>query len=281
MKTPGGKSLCCTLLPAVVGLAFWTCPALAGSGPQTPAAGPTSMVKVELLNPPPSGFPWKDAAAPLVALASTLVAAFALRVSRQNTDRTVAAAAETARAQRQREANRAELVRLEVLISNFHMPYLVRTRANNNMAQDLRDRLRDESYRLLISLFEPGWLRSLPRGDQTLVREICATGLQLREFIEEHSGDIDPALADHLARASTHFRTLWLAYRHRLGDDPKPFERYVYPTQLDVALEADLTRIKDRMRDLRADPEKEHPAMPPLSLPPNAILPPWPNPKRH
>jgi hypothetical protein len=126
----------------------------------------------------------------------------------------------------------------------------------------------------------------LARASQMIARERVArrqfatAGLRLRDFIEEHSGSVDPALADHLARASTHFRTLWLAYRKRLGDDPKPFERYVYPTQLDVALETDLRRIKDRISDLRAAPEKEHPEMAELRLPLNAALPPWPNPNR-
>lgn len=226
------------------------------------------------------GFAWKDVTVAVTSLASAFVAGAALLVSMWNTDRTLVTTDLAGRAQRQRETNRAELARLEALIAEFHVPYLVLSRANNNMAQDLRDRLRDPTYRMLISLFEPGWLASLSKGDQTLVREICGMGLRLRTFIEERAGGVDPALADHLARASTHFRILWLAYRGRLGDDAEPFRRYVYPHQLDVAIRADLERIEKRIDSLRAEPERSHEAMPKLVIPSAAVLDPWPDPVR-
>jgi hypothetical protein len=227
-----------------------------------------------------SGPAWKDVMLALASLGSALVAGAALLVSMWNTDRTIAMTEASSRAQRQRETNRAELARLEALVATFHVPYLVLARANNNMAQDLRDRFADPGYRLLLSLFRPGWLASLSRGDRTLVREICATGMRLRTFIEERAGGTDPGLADHLARASTHFRILWLAYRRRLGDDPAPFARYVYPHQLDIALQADLGRIEKRIAQLRAEPETAHPAMPALVIPSGAALDSWPNPPR-
>lgn len=247
-----------------------------GGAPSNEAAD----LKVRVLTSGGSGFGWKDVAIAITSLASAFVASAALLVSMWNTQRTISSAEAAGQTQRQRDTNKAELTRLEVEIATFHMPYLVLSRANNNMAQDLRDRLNDPQYRMLVSLFVPGWLSSLPRGDQTLVREICATGLRLRTFIEERAGDVDPALADHLARATAHFRILWLAYRKRLGTDAAPFGRYVYPTQLDRALRADLERLQARIDLLRSEPDTAHPAIAKLLLPADAVLDPWPDPPR-
>jgi len=226
------------------------------------------------------GWSGKDFAVFLTSIISAIVAAGAVLVSMINTNNTTEAAATTARTQRQRDANKSELEKLQGQIAAFHVPYLIISQANNNMAQDLRHRLADPNYRMLISLFDPKWLSSLSRGDQTLVREICATGLRLRTFIEEKSGGLDPGLTEHLARASTHFRVLWLAFRRRLGTDPTPYERYVYPTQLDVAVSTDLTRLENRIALLRKKPDEAHPPIDALILPKAAELPAWPNPPR-
>lgn len=231
--------------------------------------------------PPADRWTGKDIALILGQLITALIAGTAVWASLTNTKRQIASANENAAAQRWRDANLKEVEKLEELVRTFHVPYLVRSEANHNMAQDLRDRLNDPTYRMLVKLFDPNWLAGLSPGNRTLVDEVCATGLALREFIEKHGGGVDAALTEHLARASTHFRMLWLAHEGKLSTDPKPFERYVYPRQLDPALRTDLQRLLDRCAALRAEPSRDHGLLDPLVLPPDAALEPWPNPRRY
>jgi hypothetical protein len=229
----------------------------------------------------PSGEPgWKDIALLASQILTVVISVVALRVSVQNTKTQVNSSEANANAQRWRDANQKEIEQLEALLRTFHMPYLVRAEANNNMAQDLRNRFGDPNYRMLIKLFDPTWLNGLPKGDKALVDEVCRTGMELRKFIEDNSGGVDSKLADHLARASTHFRVLSLAHDGQLGTDPKPFTHYVYPRQLDRAIEADRKRILRRLAALRAGPSENHGIIAPLSLPDDALLDPWPNPLR-
>ena len=245
---------------------------------QAPPPRPANF-RVEIANPG-AGWSLRDLTLLLTPLATAAVAALAVWASISNTTSTVGAATTNAKAERARTKNQAELERLEGIISTFHVPFLTRSEANSNMAQDLRARLKDPNYRMLVSLFNRTWLASIAKGDQTLVREICANGLRLRQFIEENGGVVDPGLSDHLARASTHFRVLWLAYGGKLGDDPAPFQRYVYPYQLDPAIRLDLERLQKRCADLRAALDADHPPIEPLNLPAEAQLAPWPNPPR-
>ncbi|WP_447763403.1 hypothetical protein [Sphingopyxis panaciterrae] len=211
---------------------------------------------------------------------TALVAIAALVVSVRNTRSSIDGAKDTAQAQRWRDANGAELQRLQTLIQNFHVPYKVLAQANYNMASDLRVRLDDPDFRLLTSLFKPGWLDGLETGDQILVQEICRNGRNLQAFIERQGGQVDPALTAHLGRAVSHFRILWLAYKGKLGADAAPFTRYVYPRALDVAIDTDLARISGHCAKLRSSPSVDHGPIPPLTLPVQAVLEDWPDPSR-
>lgn len=266
-------------LPLAALALAWTVAAQPGAAQTTNAAAPQSTVMVQA--PASDRLAGKDIALLFGQLITAVIAGMAVWASLTNTKRQVASADENAAAQRWRDANLKEVEKLEELVRTFHVPYLVRSEANHNMAQDLRDRLNDPTYRMLVKLFDPNWLTSLSPGNRTLVDEVCATGLALRDFIEKNAGGVDAALAEHLARASTHFRMLWLAHEGKLGTDPKPFERYVYPRQLDPAIRADLKRLLDRCAKLRAEPSKDHGLLDPLILPPEAILDSWPNPTRY
>ncbi|WP_423605455.1 hypothetical protein [Sphingomonas sp. MS122] len=257
----------------------WMLAAQPGVAQTINAAAPQSTVAATA--PASDQLMGKDIALILGQLITALIAGTAVWASLTNTKRQIASANENAAAQRWRDANLKEVEKLEELVRTFHVPYLVRSEANHNMAQDLRDRLNDPTYRMLIKLFDPNWLTNLSPGNRTLVDEICATGLALRDFIEENGGGVDVALTEHLARASTHFRMLWLAHEGELGTDPKPFERYVYPRQLDPAIRTDLKRLLDRCAMLRAEPSKDHGLIGPLVLSPEAVLDPWPDPTRY
>lgn len=266
-------------LPLAALALAWAMTAQPGAAQTTNVTAPQWAAPVQA--PASDRLAGKDIALLFGQLITAVIAGMAVWASLTNTKRQVASANENAAAQRWRDANLKEVEKLEELIRTFHIPYLVRSEANHNMAQDLRDRLNDPTYRMLVKLFDPDWLTSLSPGNRTLVDEVCATGLALREFIENHSGGVDAALTEHLARASTHFRMLWLAREGKLGTDPKPFERYVYPRQLDPALRTDLKRLLDRCAELRAEPSADHGLLDPLVLPLEATLEPWPNPARY
>lgn len=223
----------------------------------------------------------KDIALLFGQFLTALVAGAAVWASLHNTKRQIRAANLSAEAERWRDANLKEVEQLEELVRTFHVPYLVRSEANHNMARDLRDRLNDSKYRMLVKLFDPNWLSGLSPGDRTIVDEVCRSGLELREFIEKQGGGVDVHIVEHLARASTHFRMLWLAHEGQLGEDPTPFERYVYPRQLDFAIREDLKRILSHCALLRAEPSKFHGLIAQLVLPTDAKLDPWPDPMRY
>lgn len=245
---------------------------------QAKATAPAGQVKPAAVA---DGLAGKDIALLFGQLLTAIIAAAAVWASLRNTKRQVRSSNENAEAERWRDANLKEVEQLEELVRTFHVPYLVRSEANHNMAKDLRDRLNDPKYRMLVKLFDPNWLGGLPPGDRTIVDEVCRTGLELREFIEKQGGGIDVHLVEHLARASTHFRMLWLAHEGQLGTDPAPFERYVYPRQLDCAIREDLNRILKRCTLLRSEPSKYHGLIDQLVLPADAKLDPWPDPMRY
>lgn len=247
------------------------------SNATTPAVANASAGDVEKAS---SDWAAKDYALVVGPALTALVASIAVWASMVNTGRTVEGARQNAEAQRWRDANQAELARLEALIGTFHVPYKVLSEANHIMARDLRARLGDPNFRMLTSLLDSDWRQKLSTGDAVLVEEICRNGRGLKAFIEAHGGSADDQLAEHLARAATHFRILWLAYKGALGNDSAPFERYVYPRALDYAIDADLARIKTRCVALRASPSVDHGLIPALVLPPKARLEPWPDPVR-
>ena len=249
--------------------------ALTGQSPQAEATRPEQALAIKLIQPPSSGPSLSEVAPIILSGLSALVAIGAVLASIVNTDRSLKSAASNSEAERQRAANEIELKRLEGILAKFHTPYLVRAEANKNMAQDLKNRLGNPDYRMLVSLLDPRWYDELSTTDQAIVDEICATGEKLQLFIETNAGDLDEALVDHLARAVAHFRMLTLARKRRLGHDATVAQKYVYPKELDIALEEDRRRIQGRIAKLREDPAGKHGAMPVLELPEEAVLKPW------
>src|SRR5262249_53178775 len=108
--------------------------------------------------------------------------------------------------------------------------------------------------------------------DQTLVNEIVANGSDLRTLIRDKTGAVDPAILPYLAEAGTHFTMLKLAKDGALENDPKRFERYVYPRKLDDVLKLDMARLKKRADLLLNQPSKSHGSPEPLKIPPQLAL---------
>ncbi len=173
--------------------------------------------------------------------------------------------------------NTSEAQYIQDKLDKFYGPFILESQANHLMAQDLRSRQPQPTmHRLLDKLFDEDWRSSLPAGDSVLVEEICNTGERLSGVIKDHSGLVDPLLLPYIARAITHFRILKLAHEKKLGTDSTPFLRYVYPKNLDAALEKELSRLQHRLQLLRQNPTVSHADQSPLDLS-NCPLDAWPD----
>lgn len=163
--------------------------------------------------------------------------------------------------------NTSEAQYIQDKLDKFYGPFIIESQANHLMAQDLRSRQpKPTMHRLLEKLFDEDWRSGLSAGDEALVKDICNTGERLSGVIKEHLGLVDPMLMPYIARAVTHFRILKLACEKQLGQDSKPFLRYVYPKNLDAALLKELTRLQGRLTLLRENPTMSHAGFPQLDL---------------
>lgn len=247
------------------------------------------MVRVEQVAPiklePGGDSSWWARLAPIIA---PLISGFTalggawlgLRVGQSNTQKTIEAAQRNSEAAINQKASEAELKEIREKLDTFYGPYMQRSE-NRLLALKLRDRQPDRvTFRTLLNLLDPAWFAGLAKADQTIVSEIVNNGIELRNLIREKSGAVDPAVLPYLARAGAHFTMLKLAKEGALANDPKRFERYVYPGQLDKVLAMDMARMQLHGETLLADPAKRHGPLTPLVIPPELALAPWPEPPR-
>jgi len=219
------------------------------------------------------------AASFLSAFLAFLGATFGLRVTQRNTEKTVEAGQRTTEATLWQKANEVELRAIQERLDKFYGPLSILLKTDDQFAQDIRSR-QPEGYRLLVKLFDPLWVQSLSPGDQKLVELICERGVVLEQFIHDNAAGVDKELVPYLSRATAHFRILYLAYKHELGTDWERFKDYAYPRQLDKVLEIARERLVARMQHLRANPGVAPGMMPPLVIPPELSLDPWPDPDK-
>jgi hypothetical protein len=114
----------------------------------------------------------------------------------------------------------------------------------------------------------------------SIIGEIVGNGTDLRTLIRDKAGAVDPAVLPYLARAGTHFTMLKLAKEGALANDPRRFELYVYPAQLDEVLSMDVARLKRRGQTLQSGPSERHGPLEALVIPQALALAPWPEPPR-
>lgn len=203
-----------------------------------------------------------------------------IAASVRNADRSAAASAASAEAAIWQRANEVEIVDLQDRLDKFYGPLVLRLGTVHLIAQELRSRQDINKYRLLLSLFDKQWMQALSPGDTNLVAEICEQDRGIEKFIRTNVQMTDEDLRPHLSRAVAHFRVLDLAFKGQLGDDPGPYQRYVYPEHLDSVLKLEIDRLRGRIAYLRANPATKPPPMPPLEIPAKFALRPWPNPER-
>ena len=167
------------------------------------------------------------------------------------------------------KTNELEIEAIDERIGNFIAPYEQLSLENLKLARELKRRHGGSEFRTLLALLDPDWKKTLSQGDRALVDAIVANGSALRQMILEHGGAVSTAIRPHLAAASMHFRMLALADAGSLDSDPKRYETYVYPRQLDDVLIRERDRLESRREELRGKPDVAHAAIKDLEIPPD------------
>lgn len=177
------------------------------------------------------------------------------------------------------KANEIELKELRSKLGEFYGPLRQRSEDGRLMADELRDRQPDkDTFRLLVKLLDPEWLRNASPSDRTIVSEIVQNGTEVLKLIREKAGAVDPAVSPYLTRAATHFTMLKLAKDGALDNDAIRFERYAFPWQLDDVVAAEVKRLSERADLLQSRPSEAHPPISALTLAKTLSLKPWPSP---
>jgi hypothetical protein len=259
------------------------------SAPAIPPAGPDSadrrplVVRVSSDKPitianAESGSPaWLTAllaALPaLVALVGSLIVVYlGNRQSGKNSAASLGLAATNTQAAINQRANELEVARIDQWLATFFGSFMQLSEENKRIAELLRARQPDPSFRTLRALLDPEWRKSASETDLNLISRIVATGIALRTLIREKAGPTSPALSKYLARAAAHFTILELADAGALTEPTDDFDQYVYPRQLDAVLGLERDRLEARRDQLLSDLAVRHAPAPALVIPPELEL---------
>ncbi len=174
------------------------------------------------------------------------------------------------------KANEGELAAIQSKLDSFFGPFREVAHENLLFYEELRSRQPEpETFSLLLKLLEPGWFDKQPTNDQAIVDQIIENGQTLRSLIRKRSGGVAPEIMPYLARAATHFTIIKLARGGSLNNQTTRLDAYIYPQELDSAIDAEVKRLGERQTLLRHNPGDEHKPMPSLTLP--KALPAWPS----
>jgi hypothetical protein len=191
------------------------------------------------------------------AIASTIVALVGVKMALRNTQATL-----------YQKSNEAEVKELQARLNEFYGPFHQISRENELVSREFRDRHKkhDPDFRTLIALLDEQWRAALDKSDRALIDRMIQNGADLRKLIRDKSGLVDVKIVPILAKAAAHFAVLEMASKGELEAQPGRFDTYVYPRDLDPAIEKEIDRLNDRIRTLLSEPGEKHPPMRPLSL---------------
>jgi hypothetical protein len=245
------------------------------AGPLTVRIEPVGPFKIDNGKAPAPWTFWVPVVGPIISgLLAALGVLLSLRFAERSSKRTIEAARQTNEASIWQKANETELKELISKLDSFYGPFMQMSQANYLMIEEFRSR-QPVGFRTLPKVFDPAWLATLSTGDRKIVAEVCQKAADLETFIAEKAGHVDGQLLPYLARASAHFRILYLAHQGLLGEDPNNFLRYVYPKQLDAVLRLEVDRLRRRCDALRANPGSPSGVMEPLRISVDLALEPW------
>ncbi|MER8944073.1 hypothetical protein NKH82_32190 [Mesorhizobium sp. M0915] len=222
---------------------------------------PPIVVRVEQAAPfemasPPKSW-WEPYAQPAISgFAALLGAAVGGLIAKWN-----------ASAANNQRANEVEIAQIQSKLNDFYGRFRLVSEENKLVSIEFKTRHGGDSFRTLLALLDPKWLKGLSPADKTIVARMVENGLILRTLVRDKAGLVNPAISPYLAKVSAHFSMLELAYKGELENDPGRFKQYVYPEKLDGVLDIEMKRLAGRIALLLAKSGKRHKAISPLMIP--------------
>lgn len=191
------------------------------------------------------------------AITSAIVALLGVAMALRNTTATL-----------YQKSNEAEVKELQGRLTDFYGPFDQISKENDLISREFRQRHKQENveFRTLIALLDEKWRNELDQSDKTLIEKMIQNGKDLRQLIRSKSGLVDSQIAPILARAAAHFSVLEMAAAGQLQNQPERFAAYVYPRELDPAVQKEIARLNERIRILLNNPGARHAPIPPLIL---------------
>ena len=247
----------------------------ADKGPVAVTISTDKPLAIANASPAPPMSPWTmlSSLAPVIALIGSLIVVYiGNRQSAKNTSAALNSTAANAQAAINQKANELEVQRIERWLTEFFGPFMQLSEENKRIAELLRSRQPDPSFRTLRALLDLKWKKSASGTDLNLISRIVGTGMVLRTLIREKAGPTSPALSQYLSRAAAHWTILELADAGALTERTQDFEDYVYPRELDPVLNLERERLESRRDQLLTDLSKRHPAPQALVIPADLAL---------
>jgi hypothetical protein len=180
-----------------------------------------------------SAFPWKD----LVLTGATVtVAVISLLLAYSSNRRTLL-----------QKAYEDEVKDIRMKLNAFYGPFRQLLGTSERLSNEFRSG-RPPDFRTLTALLAG---TTFGGNDKVLLEQIIEITQKLDELIISKSELIAEELQPVLWQASTHFRLIRLAHQGLLSGDVGRFEKFVYPRELNGAIDTAIQRLRERLEQLR------------------------------
>jgi hypothetical protein len=185
---------------------------------------------------------FKDIVVPLLPAFATVIALFVTYKltkggwdeARRNAERTL---------QHQIRESEAKLIREK--LDGFLGPLNQLRSTSNVLYQALKSaQPHPEEFRALKAVLE-GF--QFDKNSKMLIQEIIDIGEETDELIAGKAGLIDEDISDILGKLQAHYRVLRLAYEGALKGEFDRFKDYVFPRELDEAVQRKMSNLKARL----------------------------------
>jgi hypothetical protein len=194
----------------------------------------TPVLKVKLEQASTSS--WRDVIPQLITLAALGLSALTLWLTDRNNKRTL-----------RQKANEDEIKDINDKLNAFYGPFRQLLGTSERLTELFKSSHPPE-YRTLMELLRG---TKFDGNDKVLIAQIIDVTQNIDKLIVEKSGLIDESLQPLIARASTHFRLMKLAYDGTLSGEAERFKDDVYPRQLNQQIDEEIERLRTRKRSLK------------------------------
>jgi hypothetical protein len=192
------------------------------------------------------GFPWKDL---ILTSATVAVAIASLIVSYWSNKRMLQQTSLSNQRILFQKAYEDEMKDIQIKLNSFYGPFRQLLGTSERLYNEFRSGQPDPAnFRTLTALLRGTVFKG---NNAVLLDQINQVTHQLDDLILAKSELIDEELQPILWQASTHFRMIHLAHKGLLAGEVERFEKFVYPRELNGAINAAIQRLRQRLEELR------------------------------